>query len=133
MKKGKKIEAEATLPGPHFVEYDLKDDFADYEVLPQKDFFLKVRQGPGVSIPEGSIVRLSPRMAQELFHAGRIKPVGMSDGQLYELTKVHRIVNTTGEYENLQIGTRVTLTVNEALELLRQGKVKAIFEDEKGR
>jgi hypothetical protein len=110
---------------PDFIE--LGDGTAEGLYRVERSFFMKVRNGPGVSVPAGSIVILSQRTALEFFFANKIIPIGIEDGQDYEAIRDFRHTTAEGRYEDIEKGMQVRLTKDEALNLLKTGQVKPLF------
>lgn len=87
-----------------------------------QSFQLIIRAGPPVAIPVGALVRLRPDSARENFH--RLIPMNLKDPDQYEVVAKFRTVNAEGYWENFNVGDVLELTLEEALPLMRNFKVR---------
>jgi hypothetical protein len=84
-------------------------------------FLLNTKLGPLASIPEGSLVHLAYKTGREAFLDGRVEPILL--GEVFEVVRAFQTVKD-GEWVDLAPGDVIKLTREEALHLLRQGKIK---------
>jgi hypothetical protein len=92
-----------------------------------RSFYLLIRKGPEVSVPIGSILRLTQPTAAELFFANKIFPLDIVDGLVYAAILPFRHVDSDGLYIEIEPGTRVKLTQEEGIKYLKQNLVKPCF------
>jgi hypothetical protein len=87
-----------------------------------RSFFLTTRNGPLEAIAPGSIVRLTPATAQETFYAGKTEPLEI--GEVFEVLQAIQVVGSDGLWIKAAQGDQVKLDRSEAVELLRQNKIR---------
>jgi hypothetical protein len=90
-----------------------------------QSFQLITKAGPPVVMPVGSLVRLRPETAREVFPF-RALPVNLTDPGRYECIEDFRTTNADGCWELIKVGDILELTLAEALPLMRGFKVKPI-------
>ncbi len=109
-----------------FAEYGASFSKSEtYKVM--RSFMLSIIDGPPVSIPVNSTVRLSPKTARTLFLAGKIEPVIMPT----EFEVVHPVtsIDSRGEWVSPGVGDIVKMEKDEALKCWRSGHIKPKKED----
>ncbi len=89
--------------------------------LAVKDFYLQTLFGPLTLIRKGARVMLSPKTGKELFYSSKVEPETLSD--VFEIIEPIRTV-LNGEWLYAKKGDIVKLTREEALPLLREGKIE---------
>lgn len=110
---------------PDHCEIDSKGSDGLYKV--QKSFFLKLREGPGVSIPVGKIVRLSRETAWQTFNTGQVIPLGIDGERKYEAIQRFIYTDPEGLYQEIRPGMKLELCEAEAMHHLMRGHVKPLF------
>ena len=95
-----------------------------------KSFYLIIRAGPPVVIPVGSLVRLRPDSAREIFPFS-VLPANLQDPGKYEAIEKFKTVNGEGYWEMIDKGDILELTLAEAIPLIKKSQVKPVKGGEK--
>jgi len=90
-----------------------------------KSFYLIIRAGPPVVIPVGSLVRLRPDSASEIFPFS-VLPANLQDPGKYEAIEKFKVVNADGYWEVIDRGDILELTLGEAIPLIKKFQVKPV-------
>jgi len=87
-----------------------------------RPFFLNTKLGPPTPVQKGWLVRVDPKVGEQLFFAAKAEPVELSD--TFEVIRSHITVDENGEWLSLEKGDILSLSREEAIPLLRQQKIK---------
>lgn len=101
-----------------------------YKVI--RGFFLRVVDGPLVSVSPGDTVRLSYNTAGPLFIEGRILPLSLPEAGRYAAIKNFVHINER-LWVLVEKGDMFKLSLDEALPLLREFKIRLIDEEKGGK
>jgi hypothetical protein len=93
-----------------------------------RSFYLQTCYGPLTPIPVGCIVHLGKQMAQELFSLNKISPVWV--GEKFRALRALRFVSDEGTWIDCRANDIIKLSREEAIPLLREGKIKELEEGE---
>lgn len=112
-------------------EFGSSGDDDSYVVI--ESFFLKVVDGPPITVSPGCKVRLKFETARFLFSDGKILPAGIPETGVYEVRKCFTIVNG-GRWTLVEKGDTIKLSQGEAICLLREFKIslKEVANETKG-
>ena len=91
-----------------------------------RDFYLETIYGPLSAIKTNTLVRLSPKMADQLFFSGKVEPLIV--GKTFQALRAFRTIAKNGEWLDVGVGDIVSMERKEAIEALRNGSVKEVKE-----
>jgi len=92
--------------------------------LAVRDFYLETTYGPLTVIKKNTLVRLSPKMADQLFHSNKVEPQIV--GTTFEALRAFRTVDKNNEWLDVSVGDLISMERKEAVEALRNGSVKEV-------
>ncbi|OGH05913.1 MAG: hypothetical protein A2W22_06945 [Candidatus Levybacteria bacterium RBG_16_35_11] len=93
-----------------------------------KGFFLKVVDGPLVSVEPGAKVKLFKDTALQLLFQQMVYPANLPKKSEFEALKIFKFVNSEGIHESIAQGEIVILKGKEALDLMLNRIVKPVNE-----
>ena len=105
-------------------QFGISSDAVVYRAV--RDFFLETIYGPLSAIKTNTLVRLSPKMADQLFFSGKVEP--LIGGKTFQALRAFRTIAKNGEWLDVGVGDIVSMERKEAVEALRNGSVKEVKE-----
>jgi hypothetical protein len=115
---------------PEDEEKNGKIKFSLFEVA--RSHYEKVCRGPGIIVSPGQFIELwDPYSIASRFYAGQIIPLrpGIPAIGQYVTRKMFVIIDENGEYQEIQAGTLLKLTREEALDFFKKRRIRPLDEN----